>query len=111
MLVGRPFHNGVLDTLFAPPLGGLARLLGGLAGHFFLGPVGALCAYLPPAGVRRKHPPNGSKEGRKDVEKHVQRSVWYNFKILGTHGQRSPTNSYGGPWCPNRVLPNAAGAP
>ena len=80
----------MLDTLFAPPQGGLARLLGGLAGQFFLGPVGALCARLPPAGVRRKQPPNGSKEGRKDVEKHVQRSVWYNFKILGTHGQRSP---------------------
>ena len=71
MLVGRPFHNGVLDTLLAPPQGGLARLLGGLAGQFFLGPVDALCAYLPPAGVRRKQPPNGSKEGRKDVEKHV----------------------------------------
>ena len=55
MLVGRPFHNGVLDTLFAPPQGGLARLLGGLAGHFFLGPVGALCARLltgPRRGAR-----------------------------------------------------------
>ena len=71
MLVGRPFHNGVLDTLFAPLRVGLARLLGGLAGQFFLGPVGAICAQLPPAGARRKQPPNGSKEGRKDVEKHV----------------------------------------
>ena len=58
----------MLDTLFAPPRGGLARLLGGLARQLFLGPVGALCARLPPAGVRRKHSPNGRKEGRKDVE-------------------------------------------
>ena len=68
MLFGRPFHNNVLHTLFAPPQGGLARLLGGLAGQFFLGPVDALCAYLSLAGARRKQPPNGSKEGRKDVE-------------------------------------------
>ena len=38
-------------------------LPGGLAGHFFLGPVGALCAYLPPAGVRRKQPPTGPRRG------------------------------------------------
>ena len=53
----------MLDTLFAPPRGGLARLLGGLAGQLFLGPVGALCAYLPPASVRRKQPPTGPRRG------------------------------------------------